>query len=111
MPFGNYFIMAIFFQIPFMRKVLKIGGNKDFVCRLVHTDLLADGSYTLSGSLGVLEKTNLQLYWYVGICSTILFFHVVRVGGDFMFGRFVPLIPFLFLMGQNGIESLSLYFQ
>ena len=53
------------------------------------------------------KKRNLQLYWYVGICSTILFFHVIRVGGDFMFGRFVlPLIPFLLLMGQNGVESL-----
>ena len=55
----------------------------------------------------VWKKRNIQLYWYVGICSTILFLHVIRVGGDFMFARFLlPLIPFLFLMGQNGVESL-----
>ena len=46
------------------------------------------------------------LYRYVAVCLGILILHVIRVGGDFMFARFVlPLLPFVLFIAHHAILS------
>ena len=49
------------------------------------------------------NKTD-PFYRYVAACLLILLIHVIRVGGDFMFARFLlPIVPFLLLIAHRRI--------
>ena len=45
-----------------------------------------------------------SLYRYVAVCLGVFILHVIRVGGDFMFARFVlPILPFLLFIAHQAI--------
>ncbi len=51
-------------------------------------------------------KHKQPIYWYATGCILIVLIHVIRVGGDFMFARFMlPLTPYILVMASNALKD------
>jgi len=73
--------------------------------------------FVAGGMWGVLPAAGCGLYVllrrrdlvgrFVALAAPLYAFYVVRIGGDFMYGRFwVPLLPGVFLLGEAGLRAI-----